>query len=150
MHVLACVVCVRACVRAFACVVCGCVLVCVCVYVCMRAGAYVRLRVRACACVRVRACACARAGMCVLLYLHFTHTFAALRFGCPPHGGLALGFDRLVALACGASTLKDVIAFPKSASGNELMTRSPGALSSAELAAYGLRLLDDNKAEEKK
>lgn len=83
------------------------------------------------------------------LIARFTHLLDALRFGCPPHGGLALGFDRLVALACGAPTLKDVIAFPKSAAGNELMTMSPGALSATELAAYGLRLLDDEDKKEK-
>jgi aspartyl-tRNA synthetase len=84
------------------------------------------------------------------LISRFTHLLDALRYGCPPHGGLALGFDRLVALACGAPTLKDVIAFPKSASGNELMTKSPGALSATELALYGLKLLNDNPADIKK
>ena len=50
----------------------------------------------------------------------------ALRSGCPPHGGFAIGLDRLMALICQEASLREVIAFPKSAHGKDLMANSPG------------------------
>jgi len=70
----------------------------------------------------------------------FSHLLAALHYGCPPHGGLALGFDRLVAVLCNASHLREVIAFPKTISGNELMTGSPAEVSKETLEELGLQL----------
>ena len=55
----------------------------------------------------------------------FKHMLTALDSGCPPHGGIAIGFDRLAAILCDATSLRDVIAFPKSAKGNELLTGAP-------------------------
>ena len=55
----------------------------------------------------------------------FRHLLDALSTGCPPHGGIALGLDRLVAIIANATSIKDVIAFPKSNSGQELMVGSP-------------------------
>jgi len=64
----------------------------------------------------------------------------AFRFGAPPHGGIALGLDRMCMLAAGAASIRDVIAFPKTASGACLMTESPSAVSPAQLAELGLSL----------
>ena len=63
----------------------------------------------------------------------FGYMLEAFKFGCPPHGGIALGFDRLIALLCGAGSIRDVVAFPKTAKGTCLMTDSPGAVESRQL-----------------
>tara|TARA_B100000676_G_scaffold244094_1_gene246118 strand:- start:575 stop:2377 length:1803 start_codon:yes stop_codon:yes gene_type:complete len=63
----------------------------------------------------------------------FGYMLEAFKFGCPPHGGIALGFDRLIALLCGADSIRDVVAFPKTAKGTCLMTDSPGAVESRQL-----------------
>ncbi|KAL6064977.1 Aspartate--tRNA ligase, mitochondrial-like [Balamuthia mandrillaris] len=73
----------------------------------------------------------------------FRHLTDALSMGCPPHGGIALGFDRLMAILCGAKSLREVIAFPKTVTGNELMSGAPSEVSAEELAEYHLRLAPD-------
>ena len=63
----------------------------------------------------------------------FGHILKAFRFGAPPHGGLALGLDRLVMLAAGAESIREVIAFPKNNRGADLMTQSPSAVEPRQL-----------------
>ncbi len=62
----------------------------------------------------------------------------ALKYGAPPHGGIALGLDRICAIAAGATSLRDVIAFPKTTSGICLMTKAPAGVSAQQLRELGL------------
>lgn len=73
---------------------------------------------------------------------HFRHLLNALDSGCPPHAGFALGFDRLVALMTGSPTVRDVIAFPKSADGADKFVGSPSPLTPEQLATYHLKILE--------
>jgi aspartyl-tRNA synthetase len=65
--------------------------------------------------------------------LRFGYMLEAFRYGAPPHGGIALGFDRLNAILCGTPSIRDVIAFPKTAKGTCLMTESPSPVSARQL-----------------
>jgi aspartyl-tRNA synthetase len=64
----------------------------------------------------------------------------ALRYGAPPHGGIALGIDRIAALVAARDSIRDVIAFPKTASGSDLLTGAPSDVEPAQLKELGLRL----------
>jgi len=65
--------------------------------------------------------------------LRFGYMLDAFKYGAPPHGGIALGFDRLIAILCGTPSIRDVIAFPKTAKGTDLMTDSPSTVSTRQL-----------------
>jgi len=69
----------------------------------------------------------------------FDHLLHALRCGAPPHGGIALGFDRLMAILCKAESIRDVIAFPKTGAGTDLLFKSPAPSSDEMLAMYNLQ-----------
>ncbi|KAJ2961755.1 hypothetical protein NQZ79_g2979 [Umbelopsis isabellina] len=73
-------------------------------------------------------------------YKRFDHLLEALAGGCPPHGGIALGFDRLMSIICGTPSIRDVIAFPKAGGGKDLVVDSPSELTKSQLAEYGLEL----------
>ena len=68
-----------------------------------------------------------------LVKARFGYMLEAFRYGAPPHGGIALGFDRLNAILCGSASIRDVIAFPKTAKGTDLMTDSPAAVDPKQL-----------------
>lgn len=63
----------------------------------------------------------------------FGHILEAFQFGAPPHGGLALGLDRITMLACGEHSIREVLAFPKNNRGQELMTHSPSTVDFKQL-----------------
>lgn len=64
----------------------------------------------------------------------------AFKYGAPPHGGLALGFDRFVSILAGLDTIRDVIAFPKNNSGRDVMNESPSPIDQAQLDELQLTL----------
>src|SRR5437667_2552722 len=73
----------------------------------------------------------------------FGHLLRAFKLGAPPHGGIALGLDRLVMLVCGEESIRDVMAFPKNNRGQELMTQSPGPVDPRQLRDLSIKLAGD-------
>jgi len=70
----------------------------------------------------------------------FEHLLEVLRAGCPPHAGIALGWDRLVAVMLGKESIRDVIAFPKSGKGEDVLVKAPSKIEEEQLEMYHLRL----------
>ena len=71
----------------------------------------------------------------------FGHLLDALRYGAPPHGGIALGLDRILTLALGYDSIRDVIAFPKTQSAQEPMVQSPDLVDDHQLAELHIAVL---------
>jgi aspartyl-tRNA synthetase len=75
----------------------------------------------------------------------FGHLIRAFRFGAPPHGGVAMGVDRLLMLLAGKDSIRDVTAFPKAQSGADPLTGAPAEVDDAQLAELGIRLAERPK-----
>ncbi|MCK4586204.1 MAG: aspartate--tRNA ligase, partial [Gammaproteobacteria bacterium] len=71
----------------------------------------------------------------------------ALKYGCPPHGGIAFGLDRLVMLMTGASSIREVMAFPKTQTAACLLTNAPSVVENPQLRELGIKLRSKPKTE---
>ena len=77
--------------------------------------------------------------------IKFGYLLEAFRYGAPPHGGMGIGLDRLVMQMVGATSLRDVVAFPKMQNAKELMTDCPAEVPAAAIAELGIQIVGDKK-----
>ena len=73
----------------------------------------------------------------------FGGMYRAFQYGAPPHGGIALGFDRVVAMLAGRSSIRDILAFPKNQNGRDLMADCPSPVAPKQLRDLRIRLVED-------
>lgn len=77
----------------------------------------------------------------------FGYMLKAFKYGAPPHGGIALGFDRLVSILTNRQSIRDIIAFPKTQRGQDLMTQSPCPVTEKQLKDLHIAVVDDTSAQ---
>lgn len=73
---------------------------------------------------------------------HLNHMIEALQSGAPPHGGIALGIDRLMSIICKTESIRDVIAFPKGFEGKDPLSKAPCEISEEEKKLYHIQIVD--------
>lgn len=77
---------------------------------------------------------------------HLNHMIEALQSGAPPHGGIALGIDRLMSIICNTTSIRDVIAFPKALEGKDPLSKAPCEISEEEKKLYHLKIIEKAEA----
>ena len=75
----------------------------------------------------------------------FGHLLKAFKFGVPPHGGIALGLDRLIMILRNEKSIRDVIAFPKTGDGRDLMMNAPSEVDDAQLKELNIKIVNKDK-----